>query len=129
MAWNDPLTSDSKEPFCACVVFSLILYSDRILPLFVHAKIITWMFTRDKDWLLTLFLLLLQFPRANRGLVVNSSTGTHLCCLRKCREEAGCEFSTWNPSISHLTGSLNSENKNEIRIFLNTIYKNKLQIR
>ena len=52
-----------------------------------------------------------------------------ICCLRKCREEAGCEFSTWNPSISHLTGSLNSENKNEIRIFLNTIYKNKLQIR
>ena len=78
MAWNDPLTSDSKEPFCACVVFSLILFSDRVLPLFVHAKIITWMFTRDKDWLLTLFLLLLQFPRANRGLVVNSSTGTHL---------------------------------------------------
>ena len=78
MAWNDLLTSDSKEPFCACVVFSLILFSDRVLPLFVHAKIITWMFTRDKDWLLTLFLLLLQFLRAKRGLVVNSSTGTHL---------------------------------------------------
>ena len=46
-------------------------------------------FTRDKDWLLTLFLLLLQFLRAYRGLVLNSSTGTHLCCFRKCRAEAG----------------------------------------
>ena len=77
------LSSDfwPKEPFCACVVFSLILHSDRVLPLFV--------LTGDKDWLLTLLLLLLQFLRANRRLVVNSSTGTHLCCLRKSRVEAG----------------------------------------
>ena len=40
MAWNYPLTLDSKEPFCACVVFSLILHSDKVLPLFVLAKII-----------------------------------------------------------------------------------------
>ena len=88
-------------------------------------------FTRDKDWLLTLFLLLLQFLRANRGLVVNSSTGTHLSVASGNAEKrlADCEFPTWNPSISYFTGSLNSENKNEIRIFLNTIYKNKLQIR
>ena len=37
-------------------------------------------FTRDKDWLLTPFLLLLQFLRANRGLVLNSSAG---CSLRQ----------------------------------------------
>ena len=36
------------------------------------------MFRRDKDWLFTLFLLLLPFPRPNRGPVVNSSTGAHL---------------------------------------------------
>ena len=84
-----------------------------------------------KDWLLTLFLLLLPFPRANRGLVVNSTTGTHLSVASGNAERrlADCEFPTWNPSISYFTGSLNSENKNEIRIFLNTIYKNKLQIR
>ena len=35
-------------------------------------------FTRDKDWLFTLFLLLLPFQRANRRLIVNSSTGAHL---------------------------------------------------
>ena len=38
------LSSDfwPKEPFCACVVFSLILHSDRVLPLLVLAKIIPW---------------------------------------------------------------------------------------
>ena len=35
-------------------------------------------FTRDKHWLFTLFLLLLPFQRANRRLIVNSSTGAHL---------------------------------------------------
>ena len=35
-------------------------------------------FTRDKDWVFTLFLLLLPFWRANRRLIVNSSTGAHL---------------------------------------------------
>jgi len=35
-------------------------------------------FTRDRDWLFTLFLLLLPFQRANRRLVVNSLTGAHL---------------------------------------------------
>ena len=36
-------------------------------------------FTRDKDWLFALFLLLLPFWRANRRLVVNTLTGAHLC--------------------------------------------------
>ena len=64
MAWNYPLTFDSKEPFCACVVFSLILYSDRVLPLFVLARIIPWRCLQETKTD-SPFLLLLQFPSAN----------------------------------------------------------------
>ena len=73
-----------KEPFCAHGVAHLfpkvegwecgdhlILYSNRVFPVFVLALIITLtiamnlkVFTRDKGWLLTLFLLLLLFLRA-----------------------------------------------------------------
>ena len=35
-------------------------------------------FTRDKDWVLTLFLLLLPFQRANRKLIINALTGAYL---------------------------------------------------
>ena len=38
-------------------------------------------FTRGKDWLLTLFLLLLPFWRANRRLIVNALTGAHLSLI------------------------------------------------
>ena len=56
----NPLLTQGFASLCPCQDYSLEV------------------FTRDKDWLLTLFLLLLQFLRANRGLVVNSSTVTHL---------------------------------------------------
>ena len=32
----------------------------------------------NKDWLFTLFLLLVPFPRANSGPAVNPTTGAHL---------------------------------------------------
>ena len=81
MTWNYPLTFDSKEPFCTCVVclpclllrrvFASVLachnYSLEVLP-------------RDKDWLFTPFLL--SLPRANGG--------------------AGCKFLSWSPPISCL---------------------------
>ena len=35
-------------------------------------------FTRDKHWLPTLFLLLHSFQRANRKLIVNALTGAYL---------------------------------------------------
>ena len=35
-------------------------------------------FTRDKHWLFTLFLLFLPFQRANKRLIVNALTGAHL---------------------------------------------------
>ena len=38
MGWNYPLTFDSKEPFCPCVVFPLTL--TQFLPLFILAMII-----------------------------------------------------------------------------------------
>ena len=41
------------------------------------------MFTIDKDWLFTLFLLLLPFWRANRRLVVNSLTGANLFLIQE----------------------------------------------
>ena len=57
---------------------SLILYSDRVFAFFppCHDYPLE-MFTKDKDWLFTLLLFLLPFLRANRRLVVNSSTGVH----------------------------------------------------
>ena len=60
------------------------------------------MLTRDKDWLFTLFLLLLPFQRANRRLVVNSSTGAHLSLVsgNAKRRLAGCKCPTRSPSVS-----------------------------
>ena len=57
---------------------SLILYSDRVFAFLCPCHDYPLeMFTRDKDWLFTLLLFLLPFLRANRRLVVNSSTGVH----------------------------------------------------
>ena len=58
----------------------LILYSSRILSLFVLAMTIK-VFIRDQHWLFTLFLLLLPFQRANRRLIINDSTGAHLALV------------------------------------------------
>ena len=94
MAWNFPLTFDPKELFCLGVVSplsqrrvggwgecadSLILYSKQgFAPLCpCHGYYLDCchdyylkVFTRDKDWLFTLFLLLLSFWRENRRLIV-----------------------------------------------------------
>ena len=60
-----------------------------------------------KDWLLTLFLLLLPFLRANRGLVVNYSTGAHLSLAsgsaKKRLANGTCPI--WSPSSSYLRTS------------------------
>ena len=104
MAWNFPLTFDPKELFCLGVVSplsqrrvggwgecadSLILYSKQgFAPLCpCHGYYLDCchdyylkVFTRDKDWLFTLFLLLLPFWRASRRLIVNS-TGAHLSLI------------------------------------------------
>ena len=85
-----------KEPFCACVMSPLpragsgsgsgsgsgvgggipdllILYSDKVLPLFVPAMTVVLRRPQEtKPGYLTLFLLLLPFRRANRRLIVNA---------------------------------------------------------
>ena len=55
------------------------------------------LFAGDKNRLFTLFLLLLPFLRANRGLVVNSSTGAHLSLAPGSakRRLADCMCGTW----------------------------------
>ena len=58
----------------------LILYSNRVLPLFVLAMTVTLSCLQEaKNWLFTLFLLLLLFERANTRLIVNVLTVVHLC--------------------------------------------------
>ena len=62
------------------------------------------MFTGDKDWLFTLFLLFLPFNRANRMLTVNSSTEAPLSLVsgRANRMVADCKCPAWSLSISYL---------------------------
>ena len=90
MVWNYPLTFDTQgaplshkggdwralnpllkqgfPSFCSCHDYYLDYCRDDYLKVF----------TRGKDWLFTLFLLLLPFWRANRRLIVNALTGAHL---------------------------------------------------
>ena len=103
------------------VEIPLILYSNRVLLLFVLTMGITLRSLQDKHWLFILFLLLLPFQRANRMLTVNFSTGARLLlvsgnaksckypdqsptfsCPMKCKQEANCKYLTWSPSISCL---------------------------
>ena len=90
MASNDPLIFYSKEPFCACVVSRL---SDRVLSFLCPCHDYS-LELRDKDWLFTLFLL-----------VVNSSIEAHLSLISRneSRRVADCKFPIWSPSISYLT--------------------------
>ena len=87
---------------------SLALYSDRAFASLCACHDYTLeVFTRDKDWLFILFLLSLPFLRANRRLVVNSSTGAHLCLISgnaKWRLP-DCKGPTWSLSIFDLTGT------------------------
>ena len=105
MAWSYPLTFDSKGPFCTCVVSPLSFTQTRFLPLCPCLDYSVERFAGDKDWLFNLFLLLLPFLSANRGLVVNSSTGDHLSLAsgNAKRRLADCKCPTWNCSISCLS--------------------------
>ena len=72
MAWSYPLTFNSKEAFCTCVASPVSYTQTGLLPYSLE------MLTGDKDFLFALFPLSLPFERANRGLVVSSSTAAHL---------------------------------------------------
>ena len=67
MTWNYPLTFDSKEPFCACVVSPLSFTQVFFLSLCPCHDYSLDVLTRDKDLLFTLFLLLLANVNTNRG--------------------------------------------------------------
>ena len=98
MAWYYPLNFDPQGAFLHKYNVSLlpkeegaqnalVLDSVRVLPLcpchdyyldFCHdCHRVYNVFTRDKAWLFTLFLLLLPFRRANRSPIVNALTGAH----------------------------------------------------
>ena len=84
------LTFDPQGAFCAYIVSPLSqirgerrslnpLLKQGFAPLCPCRDNYLKVFSRDKHWLFTLFLLLLPFWRANRRLVVNTLTGAHLC--------------------------------------------------
>ena len=85
MAWNYSLTFDSKEPSCVCVL-SPLPFTQKEIFFFFFASLCPChdysleMFTRNKDWLFTLFLLSLPFWTDSR---------------------AGYKFLNWSPPISY----------------------------
>ena len=64
----NPFPKQGFAPLCPCHDCCLDYCHDCYLKVF----------TRDKHWLFTLFVLLLPFRRANRRLIVNALTGAHL---------------------------------------------------
>ena len=98
-----------KDPFCICVVSSLsqnmgrgsgdplILYSDRVLPLFILAMTILSNCLKERNTThLLCFCCYFHFRGQTGGWSPPISS------LRKCKQEACCKCLTWNPSISCL---------------------------
>ena len=104
MTWNYPLTFDSKELFCTCVVCLPCLLLRRVFAS-VHAchNYSLEVLPRDKDWLFTLFLL--SLPRANGGAGCKFLNWSHLFLAsgNAKRRLADCKCQTWSLSISYLT--------------------------
>ena len=99
------LTFDPQGAFCACIVSPLSqtrgerrflnpLLKQSFAPLCTCHDNYLKVFTRDKHWLFTLFLLLLPFWRANRRLVVNTLTGAHLCLVSE--NANSFKYSAWS---------------------------------
>ena len=90
MAWNYPLTFDSKEPFCACVVsplsFTQMGFFSSLCPCHDYSPDVL---TRDKDWLFTLILLLLANVNANGRSCEFLNWSLPSSYLKNCKEEAG----------------------------------------
>ena len=83
----NPLLKQGFPSFCSCHDYYLDYCRDDYLKVF----------TRGKDWLFTLFLLLLPFWRANRRLIVNSSTGAHLSLVSG--NVNSCKYPAWSPLL------------------------------
>ena len=68
-----PFLKQSFAPLCPCHDYYLDYCHDYYLKVF----------TRDKHWLFTLFLLSLPFQMVNRRLIVNALTGAHLSLISR----------------------------------------------
>ena len=75
----NPFLNQGFPYFCSCRGYYLDYCRDYYLDYCrdYYLKV----FTGGKDWLFTLFLLLLPFWRANRRLIVNALTGAHLSLI------------------------------------------------
>ena len=83
----NPLLEQGFAPLCPCRDHYLDYCHDCYLKVF----------TRDKHWLLTLFLLLFPFQRANRRLLVNALTGAHLSLVS--RNASSIKYLIWRPLL------------------------------
>ena len=73
--FHNPLLKQGFAPLFPCCDYYLDYCHDYYLKVF----------TRDKDWLFTLFLLFLSFWRENRRLTVKLlNWSSPISCLRKC---------------------------------------------
>ena len=92
--------------------------------IFFQARVLEWgtiafSNTRDKDRLFTRFLLLLPFWRANRRLIVNSSTRAHLYLVsgsanRRLVVSIQCEIHFFLPNEMQIVGQLLMSNLESI---------------
>ena len=125
MAWHYPLTFDSQGAFLRMCSVSFVPtkrgwrsfnpFKEVFGSLCPFHDYDLKVFTRDKHWLFSLFLLLLPFQRANRRLTVNALIGAHLslvsgnasscrhpawspllCAPMKCKQEARYKCLTWS---------------------------------
>ena len=77
-----PFLKQGFAPLCPCHDYYLDYCHDYYLKVF----------TRDKHWLFTLFLLLTSFQMVNRRLVVNALTRAHLSLIS--RNANSCNYPT-----------------------------------
>ena len=82
-----PFLKQGFAPLCPCHDYYLDYCHDYYLKVF----------TRDKHWLFTLFLLLPPFRMVNRRLVVNALTRAHLSLIS--RNANSCNYPTWCPLL------------------------------
>ena len=95
-----------------CVIMFLLRCLQEVKTGYLPVSVVTSTSKRKRGW-----------------LYISQQEPTYVASGNEKKRPADCEFPTWSPSISYLSGSFNSGNENEIRIVPNTTHKNKLQIR
>ena len=103
------LSAGVLQVFLCLKVYSWCIWGKRCTPRpFIPPSSCLYIkvFTRDKHWLFTLFLLLLLFQRANRKLTVNASAGAHLLLVSRNASRRLVNFST-GAYLSFVSGNAN----------------------